>query len=340
MINAKRSSRRTPHPRAGLAPLELVLNLPIMLFVMALIIIFGTAGAWKIRTLTNARQAAWRDFWPRSGANDPHPRGWPASATMQATDGSPAVMPDDPFADFPVVRGPMLVDPGSGLSLPVKEQTLDMTEGLRHGEAHIRRPFPLLAKMPPREINFTHEHVVLDGSRWQFHRMGIASNLRRRILFLYPLDLQGQIPGLVMRFAQAALGIVQNPRKADLTPLEGGDPEIYQLLGRRSPDFQPAIGVGSEPATIDALLGRALRPTYCEANPVVVRQNQIDGPGRLKDDIEHVPHRMTGYYIGVYQSVINRLQRMNPPPPGAQSQIQALQQKINQLRRFQGTLAP
>ena len=329
-----------PHPRAGLAPLELVLNLPIMLFVMGLIVVFGTAGSWKIRTLANSRQAAWREFWPRTGNTDARPDGWPAGAEMRSTAGSPAVMPDDPWAGFPVVRGPMLVDDGTGLALPVKDQTLDMTEGLRHGFAHIRRPFPLLSKMPPHEIDFTRETAVLDGSRWQFHTMGIASNLTRRILFLYPLDLQGRVDHLIQAFFEAALAILQNPNRPELVPLEGGDPEIRQLLGIETPDFQPAIPLGFERSTIDALEGRILRPTVCESDAALVRQRYLDDRGRLKDQIRRVPRTMAQRYIDWYQQKIRQLEAQMPQPPGAQALIQELQQKIDQLREFQSSLPP
>ena len=77
-----------PATRSGLAPLELTLSLPIMLFVMGLMIIVGTTASWKIRTVTNSRQAVWRTIDPRDGEEDPHSRGWPSAARMEIEEGS------------------------------------------------------------------------------------------------------------------------------------------------------------------------------------------------------------------------------------------------------------
>ena len=45
--------------RRGLSMLELALSLPILLFVMALIVNYGTLAAWKVRDLSVARLAVW-----------------------------------------------------------------------------------------------------------------------------------------------------------------------------------------------------------------------------------------------------------------------------------------
>ncbi len=323
--------------RAGLAPLELVLSLPILLFVMGLMIVFGTAGAWKVRTLAASREAAWRTFWPRTGNDDPHPRGWPRSAELRAGPTDPSLFPADPFAGFDVVRGPAVVDQDSGASLPVRTETLDMTEGLQDGFARIERDFPLMQKMPPHQSTFSRSHNVLDGTRWQYRTMHIPSNITRRILFMYPMRLDVIVPELAEQFTTRALSVFLNPRKPDLAPLEGGDPEVLTLTGKRSPDFQPKIPLGNEDSTIPALLARKLLPRICEANPQVVYNGRVMP---LIRRIRRVPVEMADYYIGVYRSVIQRLQQTSPPPAGATQLIQELQQKINQLNQFKATLPP
>ena len=57
-------NRRTPS--RGLAMLELILALPILLFIMALIINYGTVAAWKVREHSVARLAVWETRWPRT----------------------------------------------------------------------------------------------------------------------------------------------------------------------------------------------------------------------------------------------------------------------------------
>ena len=58
--------------------LELVLALPILLFIMALIYDYGVVAAWKVRENSVARLAVWQTRWPRTGATDPRPSYWPA----------------------------------------------------------------------------------------------------------------------------------------------------------------------------------------------------------------------------------------------------------------------
>src|SRR5436190_638667 len=83
------------------------------------------------------------------------------------------------LAPLEVVRGPMLSDQSSGQSLPVSQSLLDMSYGINQGHARIRRDFPMLGKMPPGQIDFPREHVILDGTLWQYPTMGIPNNVTR-----------------------------------------------------------------------------------------------------------------------------------------------------------------
>ena len=64
------TTHHSPRARA-LAPLEMVLSLPILLFIMAVIINFGTLASWKVRGLSAARHAVWSSRWPRSRSTSP-----------------------------------------------------------------------------------------------------------------------------------------------------------------------------------------------------------------------------------------------------------------------------
>ena len=79
---AKRNNLRSTTSRRGLAPLELVLCLPVLLFVLALIVDAGSKSCWKMRGLVAARDAAWRSRYGRSGANLPNAVPWRSPATM------------------------------------------------------------------------------------------------------------------------------------------------------------------------------------------------------------------------------------------------------------------
>lgn len=327
--------RHQHHRRSGLAPLELVLSLPILLFVMALMIIFGTAGAWKVRTHVNAREVAWREFWPRNGSSNGNPSNWPPGAPMEDQAAGPPVFSRDPYLDHVVVRGPMLVDPQTGAFMPVRQGTLSLQGGLRAGFARIRRDYPIFRRLPPHEIDFPRHHQVLDGSRWQFGTMGMWSNLARRVLFLYDVDLLVRIGAPVQLYVDAAVAMLYDPTRPDLVPLRGGDPEVAALGRGRSPDFVPPIPLGTERASISALRGRSLRPTVCEGDPSIVRQDQVHS---LLERIENVPERMARYYKSLYESLIQQA-RDGELPPGVPDLSGEWQTYVNQLNVFLQQLA-
>ncbi|MBM4076542.1 MAG: hypothetical protein FJ267_13005, partial [Planctomycetes bacterium] len=71
-----------------MAPLEFVLALPMLLIMMALMINFGVAGAWKVRAQVNSRYAGWRTLTNRTGESNAIPPYWPQSAGLSAVSGS------------------------------------------------------------------------------------------------------------------------------------------------------------------------------------------------------------------------------------------------------------
>lgn len=340
--------------RAGLAPLELVLSLPIMLLVMVLMIIMGTVGAWKVRTLANSRQAVWRSFAQRTGENDPHPRGWPPEAEMRSDAGTPPLIDEDAFADYPVVRGPILVaEDEPDKWLPVRDPLLDVNDGLRKGHAHIDRPFPIGSKIPPHKTDVTRDHVVFDGSRWQFPTMGLPSNLTRRVPQLYPFDLAARSPGSTDAYLTSARDIYRTWLQPGLAPLDHDD-ELVPW--RMQQDFHPPWRTAGQHSLTDKAVcpacnsqARFRNPRrgddpqlVCTLNPLEVYEefvfpliDQIVGrpasPGRPA--VAGVPERLTRAFIGLYEEQKRRLRRGEPPPPGAQFQAN-LDGRLAQLRRF------
>ncbi len=322
--------------RAGLAPLELVLVLPILLFVMALMINFGTGGAWKIRTQVNARHAAWRALEFRSGQNDSHPNNWPDDATLNVNTASGSPVPFDPYAAHAVVRGPVLVDPVVGEYLPVRPNILDMRPELVDGRARISRPYPLLKSLPG-DLTFSRDHVVFDGTRFQFPSMSLASNTTRRVLGLYPMMLESRASEESQEYLDAALAVFFDPNEPALLPLTGGDPEIIQLLGEQSPNFQPQLLSARDWRTTRIPQVRTRVPDYCESNPETVKSQKVD---RLRRAIRNVPRQLSDYYSGVYNRVIGQLEMLDPKPPGADALIAELRGKLNQIRTFRASLPP
>ena len=321
--------------RSGLAPLELVLNLPIMLFVMALMILIGTGGAWKTRTNAVARQANWRSFEGRLGGQDPVPEGWPSGAVMTREASSPAIFRQDPWVNHRVVRGPMIHSP-AGTSLPVRPDILDLAGGMHQGRAELERPFPVFPSLPPHQYSFRRIDVALDGSRWQYHSMGLSENLTRRVLWTYNVDYQLQFSDPTERFIEAALRVLETFDDPRMKPLIGGDPEVARMGFGQSPDFRPTIQTGQKRASLPALQGRRLRPTLCEGDPGKLYRDEVIP---IRRSISEVPERMTDYYIGVYQARVGVLRNRQNPEPGDNDEISRLQELIRQLQRFRQSLA-
>ncbi len=335
-MRSRRRQIETPKARAGLAPLELVLGLPIMLFVMGLMIVFGNAASWKVRTLTNARQAVWRAIPPGTGNNDPNPLGWPESAEMRLQGNPPDIIATDPYAEFQIVRGPSVTVPDTDHSLPIRVQIMDMTAGTMQGLAGIERGFPMLGEIPPRQFDFERRLDVLGGTRWQFWSMRIRSNVTRRVPFLFDFNLGQWLPDETMRYTQAAMNIVENPDKPALFVLDR-DEEIRSFYGRYR-DYHPRVNAGAF-CTVD--LDR-LQTDVVE--PLIERIEGRQPPRRSLRDAG-VPGRLTTDFLRMYQSMLrdieNLLQDPNlPADTRAQllTQRETLQRLIDQLQRFSNQL--
>lgn len=366
MRHLNRKSRNTPHRllRRGSAPLELVLSLPIMLFVMALILDYGTMASWKVRAAAVAREAAWRTHWPHQGGGNPTPASWPippaggsypantpfSQVSLGTGNAQTDVLAADPFSPFSVVRGPTVL-PNSPMI--VDDTLINFPAGLMQGTSHIKLRLPLLPGLP--QVTFNLQHSLLDG-QFQFGPMGYSSNESRRALLLFGVNPpnQGELNSLANAYEQAVTHVYQiwaHPNPTASTPTTPGvltldrDDE-FQLYEGIKQNFHPTI---SGP--------NGTRPP-CETDREQVRINHVIGPsgiveriqGRLGGGKGGVPDDMAGVvildpitheeingtgFIGLYLREIQKLKRLQPPP---QSQIDALKQKVEQLKQFKQML--
>jgi hypothetical protein len=304
-----------PAPRRGLAPLELTLTLPLLLMVMALMVILGAAGAWKLRTLANSRQAILRAISPRTTDNDPHPPNWwPAATVMQYHANVPSPFPGDPYVEHRVVRGPTIADPRTGNSLRVLIRTLDMREGMHSGRAAVDHAPAMWPRLGVRNA-FSRETVMFAGRTWQYGNMGLPSNGTRRILHTYDYEMSRYNPGAAAMVNLAAAALLANPYRPQLEVLDQ-DAELRAWYGRNI-DFHP------QP------------PAACTNDPTVLR-NQVLRP--LLQRIDNVPRTMAETFLRMYQEQLAALENQNPPPPDLATQRAALLQKIRQLEDFLSTL--
>jgi hypothetical protein len=231
-MNDRQQHRRHPHgSRRGLAPLELVLWLPVFMLIAALMINLGTSTAWRIRGEIVARDAAWRVRWPRTGRDEPRPleKVWPADAKMELAADDEIARLDDQAINHPVIRGPL---PGRFVVRPLLDPD---REGAYRGSAEMNRPQPLLKKMGKLgQFNSGEiKHPMLDG-QWQTsqmnieneagERVGLPRNVYRRTKVLY--ELPKTDPGLPQAFVDAVVNFLEMPEFEALEVLNGFYPRV------------------------------------------------------------------------------------------------------------------
>ncbi len=311
--------------RRGLAMLELILALPILLFIMALIINYGTIATWKVREHSVARLQVWETRWPRTGATDPRPSYWPATATMESSNQGTVAEMDDPRVDLPVARGPM--PPAT-----VNSDLLDPTRGLREGSADLTRKYAMLAKLGTYTIQ---AQTWLVDDKWQYQapQMGMSSNWQLRIPVLYALPQASA--SLENAYVQSVLTIAQAPFQPQLAPLDHDPDFIYYgaLFGwGGAPNFYPKF------------------QQLCSTDRDLTQQNVDNLIDRIQGNPgKHVPslaQTMALAFLGLYQRALaafQGIQNANPPASPqmqglAQSQIPLLQTEIQELQQFLQTL--
>lgn len=275
--------------RKGLAPLEFVLWLPVLLFVTALMVNFGTMAAWRVRGEIVSRDAVWRSRWPRSGATEPRPekRVWPKEATMELSKDSPFGSIDIPAIQHPVVRGPL---PNGFVVRP----TLDpKRNGTLKGTSSIVRDYPMLPKLGQFESGKI-ENSLFDRKR-QVSEMQIRSNRSRRIPHIYQLPQTDQ--SLPLAFINAVKGLFAMANFEALNVLYWDD-ELLRLLGRRV-DFHPRVNSRyqrTDPAEVRELAVKPLVDHLNSRGKVVLGQ------------ISRLPRQMTSTFLNAYRQEVSRIE--------------------------------
>lgn len=297
--------------RRGLAPLEFVLWLPVLLFVMALMVNYGTMATWRVRSEVISRHAAWRERWPRSAADEAAPDRpfWPDAAVMTTEPDIALDVLDVPEIDHPVVRGPI---PNEFIVRPL----LDPTRGAYKGVSQVRRELPLLPSLG--DYNSGDVDTALIDHKWQVATMGIPNRFRRSVV-LY--ELPKTDPSLPEAFATAVENVLGIPHYDALAILDR-DEDIRKYTGGYV-DFHPRV-----------------RTNMCELDLEVVREEQVvplvdtrDGEIRL-GEISLLPRTMTAFFMNMYRAAKERMEQrietlqaelesVPPPTPERQAQITA-----------------
>ena len=316
----KQLDRRGPiaKRRRGLATLEMVLALPILLFIMALMINFGTLACWKVRSLSMAREAVWSTRWPRTGNSNPRPNYWPQGAGTRTAAEDNVDQLDDPRADLPVARGPL------PFGTEVNGELLNPGRGLRRGSASITRGYPMLGKLGNYDLE---ANTYLLDDKWQHLRMGLNSTRQRRMPVIYVLSKAST--DTVAAYTQAVLAVLNTPLADALRPMDND--EEYQYYGQRfnwgtrSPDFYPRL---QRFCSLDYDLATERVDKHVER---IEGKAERDADGQVTRRVSGVPERMTKSFISLYKRVIRAIESSGGE---IGTETTTLQAKIDTLERF------
>jgi len=311
--------------RSGLAPLEFVLWLPVLLFVAALMVNFGTLAGWRLRGEVVARDMSHRARWPRSGATEPRVATaiWPADAvaTVRSTPAWTSI--DIPQVRHEVARGPMPA--GFGV-----KPLLDPSQGGNQGVSEINRRYPMLSNIG--EYNSGEMVHATLGDTFRNSEMSF-STLTRRTTVLYEFPVTEQ--SLPERFANSVNAIVGLPHFADLAVLDQ-DEELRDYYGYY-PDFHAFIRHPYVRMWSQVLL------QYCELDRDTIYEEQvvpkIDGRNRRDEvvlgQISRLPRRLTNTFLSMYNAMKQDLQ---DEIDALEQEQQQLEDRLNQIPGEQSNL--
>ncbi len=334
------STCRKQRKRCGLAPLELVLWLPVLLMLMALIVNYSNMTSWRLRGEVVARDAVWRTRWPRSGSVEPRPPTsiWPADAGMGVHSDTQMSALNQPNIDHPVVRGPVL-ELGDPPRQFVVRPVFDQQVGAVTGTSNIDHTYDLLPALGRYHSGEIANRVLT--RQWQSAQMGFP-NRYRRTLVLY--ELPQTDPALPEAYVRSIVDLLNIPHYAALSVLDRD--EDWRIYHGGYPNFYPRIRANYGETDPAIVYDRSVRPKVDHIAP--------DGEVIL-GEISLLPRRMTRAYLRMYEAVKqeiedlrNELIAVPPPTPerrlwiqnrlAALLQIQDLDRKIAQLRQDMETL--
>lgn len=298
--------------RRGLAPLELVLCLPVLLFVLALMVDAGSKSCWKLRGVVAARDAAWRTRYDRAVGPLGNHTSWPPPASMGVSPLGPNGNLESAALNHRVVRGPTL---GTFL---VESERLDPTRGGAMGTSGRTWVPPLLPKLGAAAMN--QQHPLLDG-KWQYSQMGIPSTFYRRIPYLYVLP---QAPPELKAAYLAAVEAVQTaPFRPALAVLDR-DEEIRAWYGSYH-NFHPQV-------------------RFCDFDLARVATNQraslvrrIQGGLTTQRPRNGIPGQLARYWINMYTQQLNAMKAAGATPADSPAAA-TLEALIETLKAYLNTL--
>ena len=252
-----RATRKaTCAPRFGLAPLEMILGLPIILLLFALMINASFTGMWKLRLLGASQEVAWRERGSRTMLPPPDYRSefWRQPEELDETAASTHTAPIEPL-DIPAHESNADLSSAPAVrvdsnALQVVTKLLDPTKSTFEGTAHLNRHFPLLQDGLPMLRNNPHHQLTRNSLPfWNMEGQGawtdsgqeathviLAQNVARRTKMLYdrPGVIYPELGRCEQQIRHIDVGHI-HPSEVKMTRQNVGWP-VYEKAAKRVED--------------------------------------------------------------------------------------------------------
>lgn len=180
-----RFNRRARRTRSGLAPLEMVLALPLLMGIMGLMMVFGFVASWKIRSEVVARDVGWRIRNPRSGGLHQRSVEWPelegGDRSLELSAGGVGILDSvdaQAVVHAPIIRGPLP-------EIDVNNRLLDLSRNVVRGTATVDQPSQVMGEIG--RANYQTQNEFL-SEELKSRPMGVG-NFARRIPILWNTEL-------------------------------------------------------------------------------------------------------------------------------------------------------
>ena len=287
--------------RRGLAPVEMLLGLPLVLLLFALLINAGFTGMWQLRSLGAAREAAWRNRDQRTAMDSAayHNNFWrqPSNVTNKGFSGdeSSAIERSEKrlttslkLCDKPLeIPGQVSAESVRHhfMSLKVDADLLDPRKDAYHNDASLSRFFPLLRNgLQMMQINPNHALIAHTLPYWETNLPCLNC---RRTKVLYEPDVS---PGNAQRQKPPIETDIPGPNLPSLSgsivhPSELG----FQRFLSTASDYHRALGS----TNLLPLAGHNVTPSLLDG---------IEATLRLTENMQryHDPERYDWVYRGNY----------------------------------------
>ena len=173
--------------RHGLAPVELVLALPVWMLLASAMVIVGNLGAWKIRGHLAVRESAARSQWPRTRAGEANSAEWSRSSSLMQVRPTSNPGTSDPLIGHSVIRGPQINAPGTGAAISVDGDVMKTRSDAVAGEAFLNEPPAVWPRSGARN-RFAREFPILNGNAGQWSPSALGNLRCKRVWELPSLE--------------------------------------------------------------------------------------------------------------------------------------------------------